>query len=110
MAIRSCAHRWQGRVTRRFCRAWLIRSISKSILRDVHFDLAAEVRESGAECVALEAQIAAQHPSAPDCAGSRDESDVPCLVGVSHTGAHERDGAQSEEMGDTGLEPVTSRV
>ena len=107
----SCATEWVERIPAHTVASWLGHSpliAAQHYLqsRDAHFDLAT----GGAKCGALEAQNAAQHPSAPDCADSRKDQETPCFAGVSQSSANERTAAQSEPMGDTGLEPVTSRV
>lgn len=103
----SCATDWVERFPAHVVAGWLGHSPMIAAqhylqVRDAHFDLAA----GGAESGALEAQNSAQHPSAPDRASSHDESEIPCVAGFTHTGANERDAAQSEQRGPVGFEPT----
>lgn len=111
----SCACDWVERFPAHVVAGWLGHSpliAARHYLqtRDAHFDLATGGGEGGAKSGALGAQNAAQHPSAPDRADSHDHSETPCFAGVGSADANEREAAQSEQVGDTGFEPVTSRV
>ncbi len=115
----SCATDWVERFPAHVVAGWLghtplIAARHYLQTRDAHFDLATAPRDAatkgGAECGASKAQNVAQHPSAPDRTGSRDESETPCFAGAAHAGANEREAAQSEKVGRTGFEPVTSCV
>jgi hypothetical protein len=78
--------------------------------RDAHFDLATGGAESGANCGALEAQKAAQHPSAPVRTDSHDSQKTPCFVGFSQRDANKREAVQSVQVGPAGFEPATERL
>ncbi len=66
--------------------------------------------QSGANCGAPEAQIAAQHPFASCCADSHERTKTPRNTEGSHTDANERESVRTFQVGRTGLEPVTSCV
>ena len=101
----SCAMDWCERFPAHTVAAWMGHSPMIAArhylqVRDEHFELAA----AGAECGALGAQNAAQHPSALDCAGSHDGPEEPCGAGLSRRNANERKALQGKGMGATGLE------
>ena len=104
--IRLCRQKVNGLATApNTGESWRMEVYHRQV-RDEHFELAA----GGAECGALGAQNAAQHPSALDCAGSHDEPETPCGAGLSRRNASERKALQGKGMGATGLEPVTPAV
>ena len=105
----SCATDWCERFPAHVVAGWLghspmIAATHYLQTRDAHFDLAS----GGAESGALVAQNEAQHPSAPDCAGSHDDTKTPCFVGVSQADANGCEAARSQPMGLVGFEPTTS--
>ncbi len=118
----SCATDWVERFPAHVVAGWLGHSpliAAQHYLqtRDAHFDLATAPhgtgtgnRQGDARSGAPEAHNAAQQPTAGDCSRSPNESNVPCFMGVSPTSANEYEHAQNEQVGDTGLEPVTSSV
>ncbi len=109
----SCACDWVERFPAHVVAGWLGHSpliAARHYLqtRDAHFDMAtgavpagAETGpdESGAKSGARAAQNAALHPSAPDCAGSPESSESPCLAGVSQADASECEAAANEGNG-----------
>jgi integrase len=107
----SCATDWVERFPAHVVAGWLGHSpliAARHYLqtRDAHFDLAT----GGAECGALEAQNAAQHQSAMNRTDSSEEPKNPCFAGDSRVDTTKCVSVQSESMGDTGLEPVTSSL
>ncbi len=111
----SCATDWVERFPAHAVAKWLGHSpliAAQHYLqtRDAHFDLAAGRPTSGAESGAPEAQNAAQHPPAPIRKESKERSEVSLVGDVARDPATARESLQSEEVGDTGLEPVTSCV
>jgi len=115
----SCACDWVERFPAHVVAGWLghtplVAARHYLQTRDAHFDLATAPQvggaQGGAKCGALEAQIEAKHPSAPDRADSQNESEVPCFAGVSQDDANERDAAQNELVGWVGFEPTSYRL
>jgi len=107
----SCATDWVERFPAHVVAGWLGHSpliAARHYLqtRDAHFDLAAGCGaaagpsdESGAESGARAAQNEAQHPTAPDCTGSGEAAEVPCVSGVVPAGAIECNAAAEKESG-----------
>ncbi len=103
----SCATDWVERFPAHVVAGWLGHSpliAARHYLqtRDAHFDMATggaggstaietSEQKSGAESGALEAQNAAQHPTAHVCAERRESQESPCFVGVSPADATERE-------------------
>ena len=111
----SCATDWCERFPNHVAAGWLGHSpmiAAQHYLhtRDAHFDLAAGLTPGGAECGARAAQNAAQHAAAQGRAESHESSNVPARAADTRAGAAGCDVARSGQVGDTGLEPVTSRV
>ena len=67
-------------------------------------------QKSGAECGASMVQNAVQHPAAPACNNPQQMLRGPVKGRVVHLGADPCGYMLETSMGDTGLEPVTSRV
>ncbi|MCI0631527.1 MAG: tyrosine-type recombinase/integrase [Phycisphaerales bacterium] len=96
----SCATDWVERFPAHVVAGWLghtplVAARHYLQTRDAHFDLAI----GGAESGALEAQNAAQHPSAPIRTDSRDESKEPCFAGASQSDASACEAPQSKRDG-----------
>ena len=115
----SCATDWVERFPAHVVAGWLGHSpliAAQHYLqtRDAHFDAATNTGtiapEGGAKSGALLTQNAAQHPSASDRVRSPELGSEPCFAGVSQPDANARKRVQSEAMGDTGFEPVTSSM
>ena len=111
----SCATDWAGRFPQADAARWLghsplIAARHYHQARDEHFRLATTQSAGGAESGALVAQTAAQHAAAPRSTeppnGSQSDSSGP----VTQRAARWCGSVQSAEVGDTGLEPVTSSM
>jgi integrase len=113
----SCATDWVERFPAHVVAGWLGHSpliAARHYLqtRDAHFDMATggtggaapvasetDDQKSGANCGALGAQNAAQHPSAPVCADSGESQKILYFAGVSPSDASEREGDAKPESG-----------
>jgi integrase len=100
----SCACDWVERFPAHVVAGWLGHSpliAAQHYLqtRDAHFDLATGLAESGAQSGALEAQNAAQHPTARVRTSSPDSSKSPSFVGVLRPDASECEAATKESNG-----------
>ncbi len=122
----SCETDWCERFPGHVVAGWLGHSpliAAKHYLqtRDAHFDLAVGPGGSlnggdvkgptgGAECGAVKAQNAAQHPSAQTSTGWKGEPLTLENTGFTPFDANTCESVQTELMGATGLEPVTSAM
>lgn len=107
----SCATDWAERFPAHAVAKWLGHSPLVSASHylqtlDHHFEAAT----GGAESGALTAQIEAQRPAARGCAQRRARLETTENKVFSRSDAAMRRSAQSEKMGVTGLEPVTSAM
>ena len=115
----SCATDWVERFPSHAVASWLghsplIAAQHYLQVRDAHFDLAAGVRpapmasktsdpKSGAKSGAPVAQKAAQHATAPACAGPGESSQIPGFLGVSRASASEREASANRRNDPDGI-------